>query len=65
MKTPYLGKNGHVAIGTLSVERAAAYLAGKGIATRPETEKRGGDGSLANVYLDVAIGGFAFHLFKK
>jgi 2-dehydro-3-deoxyphosphogluconate aldolase/(4S)-4-hydroxy-2-oxoglutarate aldolase len=65
MKTPYLGKNGHVAIGTLSVDRAVAYLAGKGVATRPETEKRAADGSLTVAYLDVEVGGFAFHLVKK
>jgi 2-dehydro-3-deoxyphosphogluconate aldolase/(4S)-4-hydroxy-2-oxoglutarate aldolase len=65
MKPPCRGKNGHLALGTLSVERAAAYLAGKGIAALPETEKRGSDGSLANVYLNLEIGGFAFHLFKK
>jgi 2-dehydro-3-deoxyphosphogluconate aldolase/(4S)-4-hydroxy-2-oxoglutarate aldolase len=49
----------------LSVERAVAYLARKGVATRPETEKRGADGSLTVAYLDIEIGGFAFHLVKK
>ncbi|MDR1377561.1 MAG: bifunctional 4-hydroxy-2-oxoglutarate aldolase/2-dehydro-3-deoxy-phosphogluconate aldolase [Synergistaceae bacterium] len=65
MKAPGLGKNGHVAVGTLNVDRALAYLAGKGILTRPETEKRGTDGSVTTVYLDIEIGGFAFHLVKK
>ncbi|MDR2529077.1 MAG: bifunctional 4-hydroxy-2-oxoglutarate aldolase/2-dehydro-3-deoxy-phosphogluconate aldolase [Synergistaceae bacterium] len=64
MKKPFLGKNGHIAIGTLSVERAVTYFAGKGVATRPETEKRDASGSLAAVYLNVEIGGFALHLVR-
>ena len=65
MKKPFLGKNGHIAIETLSVERAVAYFAGKGVATRPETEKKDASGSLSAVYLDVELGGFALHLVKK
>jgi 2-dehydro-3-deoxyphosphogluconate aldolase/(4S)-4-hydroxy-2-oxoglutarate aldolase len=65
MKTPYLGKNGHIAVATVSVDRAVAYLAGKGIATRAETEKRDASGALTVAYLDIEIGGFAIHLVKK
>ncbi|MDR1649938.1 MAG: bifunctional 4-hydroxy-2-oxoglutarate aldolase/2-dehydro-3-deoxy-phosphogluconate aldolase [Synergistaceae bacterium] len=65
MKTPYLGRNGHIALATVSVDRAVAYLAGKGVATRAETEKRDASGALTVAYLDLEIGGFAIHLVKK
>lgn len=65
MKAPYLGKNGHIAVATVNVDRAAAYLASKGIATRAETEKRDAAGALTVAYLDLEIGGFAIHLVKK
>ncbi|MDR1977855.1 MAG: bifunctional 4-hydroxy-2-oxoglutarate aldolase/2-dehydro-3-deoxy-phosphogluconate aldolase [Synergistaceae bacterium] len=65
MKTQYLGKNGHIAIATVNVDRAVAYFAGKGIATLPETEKRDSAGALTVAYLNVEIGGFALHLVKK
>ena len=65
MKTPYLGKHGHIAIATVSVDRAVAYFAAKGIKTLPETERRDSGGSLTVAYLDLEIGGFAIHLIKK
>jgi 2-dehydro-3-deoxyphosphogluconate aldolase/(4S)-4-hydroxy-2-oxoglutarate aldolase len=65
MKGPALGKNGHIAIGTLSVDRAAAYLESKGIATRADTAKRDSSGAMTVVYLDLEVGGFAVHLVKK
>jgi 2-dehydro-3-deoxyphosphogluconate aldolase/(4S)-4-hydroxy-2-oxoglutarate aldolase len=65
MKAPYLGKNGHIALATLNMDRAAAYLAGRGISTRPGTEKRDASGALSAAYLDLEIGGFAIHLAKK
>jgi 2-dehydro-3-deoxyphosphogluconate aldolase/(4S)-4-hydroxy-2-oxoglutarate aldolase len=65
MKTMFLGKNGHIAIATVNVDRAAAYFAAKGVKTRPETEKRDASGALTVAYLDLEIGGFAIHLVKK
>jgi 2-dehydro-3-deoxyphosphogluconate aldolase/(4S)-4-hydroxy-2-oxoglutarate aldolase len=65
MKTQYLGQNGHIAIGTINVDRAVAYFAAKGIATLPETGKRDASGSLTAIYLDLEVGGFALHLVKK
>ncbi|MDR2176014.1 MAG: bifunctional 4-hydroxy-2-oxoglutarate aldolase/2-dehydro-3-deoxy-phosphogluconate aldolase [Synergistaceae bacterium] len=65
MKAPYLGRNGHIALSTVNVDRAAAFLAGKGIAVRAETEKRDPSGALTAVYIDIEIGGFAIHLVKK
>ncbi|MCL2010390.1 MAG: bifunctional 4-hydroxy-2-oxoglutarate aldolase/2-dehydro-3-deoxy-phosphogluconate aldolase [Synergistaceae bacterium] len=65
MKTPYLGKNGHIGIAAVNVERGAAYFAARGINTLPDTEKRDAQGSLLAAYLDLEIGGFALHLIKK
>lgn len=65
MKTPYLGKHGHIGIATVSVERAVAYFVARGIKTLPDTEKRDSQGSLTAVYLDLEISGFALHIMKK
>ena len=64
MKKPFLGKNGHIAIGTRNVEAAMAFLKRRGIAFREETYKEKND-ELVAVYLDIELGGFAFHLVKK
>jgi 2-dehydro-3-deoxyphosphogluconate aldolase/(4S)-4-hydroxy-2-oxoglutarate aldolase len=64
MKHPYLGNHGHVGLSANSVERAVAYLATKGIGTKPETAKFEG-GVLKVIYLDLEIAGFAFHISRK
>jgi 2-dehydro-3-deoxyphosphogluconate aldolase / (4S)-4-hydroxy-2-oxoglutarate aldolase len=64
LKTPYLGKHGHVAISTLSIPRATAFLKGKGVGTRPDTMKQK-DGKLVAIYLDREISGFAIHLLQR
>ena len=65
MKTPYLGANGHIAIGTPDVAAAQAELEARGFAFRPEAAKYKADGTLNAVYLKDEIGGFAVHLVKK
>ena len=65
MKTPYLGANGHIAIGTPDVAAAQAELAARGFAFRPEPAKYKADGTLNAVYLKDEIGGFAVHLVKE
>jgi len=64
MKSPFLGARGHIAISTLSIARAAAYLKARGIGTKPETAKEK-DGKLVAVYLDAEVSGFAIHLLQK
>lgn len=64
MKAPYLGAHGHVGLSVNSVERAVAWLKGKGIGTRPETAKTEG-GVLKVIYLDKEIGGFAIHISRR
>lgn len=64
MKTPYLGKNGHIAIGTTDVAEAMLYLQGQGVEFDMETAKYKEEKMIA-IYLKEEIGGFAVHLVKK
>jgi len=64
MKTPYIGTHGHLAISTLSIPRAEAYLKRKGVGVRPETAKEK-DGKTIAIYLDREVAGFAIHLLQK
>lgn len=64
MKTPYLGKNGHIAIGTNHVLRAVNYLESQGVEFDMETAKYKG-GQMIAIYLKEEIGGFAVHLVQK
>jgi 2-dehydro-3-deoxyphosphogluconate aldolase/(4S)-4-hydroxy-2-oxoglutarate aldolase len=64
MKSVGFGAHGHLAISTLSIPRAAAYLKRKGIKTKPETAKEK-DGKVASVFIDLEVGGFALHLLQK
>lgn len=65
MKTPYLGKNGHIAIGTPDVAAAKASLEARGFAFDESTAKHKPDGTLNAVYLKDEICGFAVHLVGK
>lgn len=64
MKNPYLGKSGHIAIGTNFIERAVAYLEKQGYKLNSES-KSIKDGKLIAVYLESEIGGFAYHLLQN
>ncbi|MDR1754298.1 MAG: bifunctional 4-hydroxy-2-oxoglutarate aldolase/2-dehydro-3-deoxy-phosphogluconate aldolase [Eubacterium sp.] len=65
MKSPYLGKNGHLAIGTNFIDRAVYHLEKRGVKFDKSTEKRDPKGALKAVYLENEIGGFAIHLVQK
>lgn len=65
MKKPYLGKNGHIAIGTNYIDRAVYHLERQGVEFDGSTEKRDDKGNLKAVYLKDEIGGFAVHLMQK
>ena len=65
MKAPYLGKLGHIAIGTNSVDRAMAYLKGKGFQFNEESRKTDAKGKTKAIYLQDEFGGFAVHLVQK
>ena len=65
MKKPFLGKNGHIALGVNSIQRALAYMAVHGFDADMDTAKYDEKGNLKTVYLKDEIGGFAIHLLKN
>ena len=65
MKSPYLGKNGHIAISTNSVDRAVAFFERKGVAFNPDSAKYDAKNSLKAIYFADEICGFAVHLVQK
>jgi len=64
MKTPYLGKKGHIAIGTNNVNRAMSYLESCGVKFNMDSAKMA-NGKLIAVYLEEEFSGFAVHLVQK
>ncbi len=65
MKTPYLGKNGHIAIQTNYIERAIYHLEKQGVTFNKDSAKYDGNGNIAAIYIAEDIGGFAVHLLQK
>lgn len=65
MKEPYMGKNGHIAIGTPDVPAAKAELEARGFTFNDATAKFKADGTLNAIYLTDEICGFAVHLVGK
>lgn len=65
MKEPFVGHNGHIGIGTNSIERAMAYLTRFGISFNQDTAKFDEKGNLKAIFLHEEIGGFAYHLIQK
>ncbi|MGN0351670.1 MAG: bifunctional 4-hydroxy-2-oxoglutarate aldolase/2-dehydro-3-deoxy-phosphogluconate aldolase [Roseburia sp.] len=65
MKKPYLGKHGHIAIGTNYMERAIYHLERQGLVFDMETARYDEKGNMKAVYLKDEIGGFAVHLVRK
>lgn len=66
MKSPYLGKNGHIAIKTNYIERAVNYLESiLGVEFDQDSAKTDAKGALKAIYLKEEIGGFAVHLVQK
>lgn len=65
MKTPGLGKNGHIAVRTNYINRAVGYLSSQGVEFAMDTARYDADGNMAAVYLKQEFGGFAVHLLQK
>jgi 2-dehydro-3-deoxyphosphogluconate aldolase/(4S)-4-hydroxy-2-oxoglutarate aldolase len=65
MKTPYLGKNGHIAIGTNSVFRAKAFFERQGVEFNLESARTDAKGNFIAIYFKEEIGNFAVHLVQK
>ena len=65
LKTTGIGRNGHIAIGTTSVERAMAHLKRRGVAFDESTLAKAPNGKARFVYLAGEYGGFGVHLRLK
>ena len=65
IKSLGLGKNGHIAFYTESIEIAIKYLEEKEMKFNYESAKYKEDGKLAIIYLEQEINGFAIHLTSK
>lgn len=65
MKSPYLGKNGHIAIGTNSIDRAVYHLGLEGVEFDESTRKTDAKGNTKAIYLKDEFGGFAIHLMQR
>ena len=64
MKSPYLGKMGHIAIQTNYIDRAMYHLEAQGFRFLEESRKYKND-KLTAIYLKEEFGGFAVHLVQK
>ncbi len=65
MKTPYLGKNGHIAIKTNYIKRAIYHLEKRGFEFDMDTAKYDDKGNMKAIYFKGEFGGFAMHLVQK
>lgn len=65
MKKPYLGANGHIAIGVNNVDRAVYHMGLQGIEFDEETRKTDAKGKTKAIYLKDTFSGFALHLVQK
>ena len=65
MKSPYLGRNGHIAIRTNYIQRAINYLESQGCEFDNNTAKKDAKGNLSAIYFKSDFGGFAVHLLQK
>lgn len=65
MKSPYLGKLGHIAIRTNYLNRAINYLKFTGVEFDEDSAKFDAKGKMVAIYLKEEIGGFAVHLVQK
>ncbi|MGG5372693.1 2-dehydro-3-deoxyphosphogluconate aldolase [Enterococcus sp. AZ196] len=65
MRSPFLGKNGHIAMRTPDLEGAVTELKEKGLSFNMETAAYDEAGKLKNIYLAGEFGGFAIHILRK
>jgi 2-dehydro-3-deoxyphosphogluconate aldolase/(4S)-4-hydroxy-2-oxoglutarate aldolase len=59
------GVHGHIALGTASLSRAAAYLQRRGIDLDYESAKKDSKGNMTTLYLKEEVLGFAVHLLQS
>ena len=63
-KKPFLGANGHIAIGTHSIRRSMHFLEQRGYKVLPD-RKSEKDGKLISIYMEKEFAGFAVHLLQN
>lgn len=64
LKTPYLGRHGHIAFSTRDLDRAVASFRRRGISFNEESAKYLADGRLNAIYFADEVAGFAVHLVR-
>ncbi len=64
MKSPYLGKNGHIALGVHNLEDAMEELKSHGITFLEDTIALNDEGKIKNVYIAEEFEGFAIHILE-
>lgn len=65
MKSPYLGKKGHIAIQTNFIDRAVPFFKRSGFKFNEESAKKNDKGDLIAIYFEDDFFGFAIHLVQK
>ncbi len=65
MKSPYLGKNGHICLAVNNLDRAFSHLTARGYEFNGETIKYDEKGKMKLAYFKNEIAGFALHLINK
>lgn len=65
MKSPYHGRNGHIAMRTENLTQAIKELEEKGFSFRMDTAQYFDNGRIKNIYLEGEYGGFAIHIMEK
>lgn len=65
LRQPGMGRNGHIAISTINIDRAVALFSRRGIALDWDTAKHLPDGRLNAIYLAKDFAGFALHLVRR
>ncbi len=65
MRTPYLGRLGHIGMSTPDCEAAVKDLEARSFEVDMSTVKYRPDGTLNAVYLKQEVGGFAVHIVRK
>ncbi len=65
MKTPYLGGNGHIAIGVSNFSRGKAYFEKLGFEFDETTLKLNDKGKPVAIYFKEEVAGFALHIVEK
>lgn len=65
MKTPFRGRNGHIAIGTNNITRAVTHMQSRGYKLDMNGAKKDSHGNFSAIYFEEEFAGFALHFVQK